>query len=356
MAMPSQHIVLLRLSALGDCVHASALLHAIATQRPDWRISWILGPLEAKLMQGIDQLLPKVSLFVYHKKDGIAGMRTLVRTLRQSQGDIDVLLQLQLAFRANVLSLLIPAKRRIGYDWQRAKEGHALVTRERISPEAGPHVQDSFLGVLPLLGLAEPPLLQWPIHIPEQAHEFARLHLPEANRYLLISPCSSHALRNWRAQRYAELARYGLQKHGLHTVLVGGPSALEQQMGADIAHCMGDAPCLNLIGKDTLKQLAALLQRASVVLSPDSGPAHLAQALGTPVVGLYACTDAARSGPYRFRHLCTQRYQQAAQQFLKAGPRWGQRVEFDGVMDLISVAEVQTLLDQALQARVAQDA
>jgi heptosyltransferase I len=103
------------------------------------------------------------------------------------------------------------------------------------------------------------------------------------------------------------------------------------------------APALDLVGKDTLKQLLALLGRATLVLSPDSGPTHMANAMGTPVLGLYACTDAERSGPYSDQRWCVNRYAEAAEKFLKLPAehvRWGRRIEFPGVMDLVGVDEV----------------
>jgi len=346
-----QHIVLLRLSALGDCINASALVHAIATARPSWRISWILGATEAKLLAGIDAELPGVKLYAYRKNTGVRGMRALVQQIQSERGSVDVLLQLQLALRANLLSLLIPAARRIGFDWQRAKEGHALVTRERISANAGPHVLDAFFGVLPLLGIAAPATMHWPIVIPADAHAFAKAQLPDAGRYLLISPCSSHRLRNWRAERYASVAKFSFETLGLTPVLLGSSTPIELAMAEHIRSDLKDTPIIDLVGKDTLKQLAALMLRGKALLSPDSGPAHLAQALGTSVVGLYAATDPQRSGPYRSRHTCTNFYAQAAQKFLgKSTLRWGQRVEREGVMDLIDVERVCQLVRRVCDA------
>jgi heptosyltransferase I len=107
---------------------------------------------------------------------------------------------------------------------------------------------------------------------------------------------------------------------------------------------------VNLIGKDTLPQSLALLQRADIVLSPDAGPAHLANALGTPVIGLHACTWSKRSGPYNSLDLCVDKFAAAARQFRGKEPqdlRWGTRIEQPGVMDLIQIDEVIGKLEQA---------
>ena len=159
---------------------------------------------------------------------------------------------------------------------------------------------------------------------------------------LLISPCSSHVLRNWSAKHYANVADFAAEQMGLNIILSGGPSQLERDMGAAIEAQMR-AQCLNLIGQDTLEQSKALLQRADIVISPDSGPAHIASALGTPVIGLYAATWSMRSGPYSSLDLCVDRFQQAALKYRKRDAtklRWGTRIEEPGVMDLIQPDDV----------------
>ena len=113
-------------------------------------------------------------------------------------------------------------------------------------------------------------------------------------------------------------------------------------------------PCVNLVGKDTLLELLATLQRATVLVSPDSGPAHMATTVGTPVIGLYAATNPARSGPYYSRSWCVDRYDAAARDFLgRARPRTSPgptKIERPGVMDLIRVDDVIERLDALVAA------
>jgi heptosyltransferase I len=104
-------------------------------------------------------------------------------------------------------------------------------------------------------------------------------------------------LRNWQPSRYAEVADFAVEKLNMRVVLTGGPSDLEINTGQEIEAAM-HAQAQNLIGKDTITQSVALLKKATLVISPDSGPAHLASAVGTPVLGLYAATPSKRSGPY----------------------------------------------------------
>lgn len=323
-------LCLLRLSALGDATHAVALVRALQRAWPEMPITWVIGKGEAKLLEGLEG----VEFIVYDKKAGLTGWRALRRQLAGRR--FDVLLNLQLALRASLVSAAIRADRRIGYDRARSKEGHSLFINERI-PAGGTHVLDAFLRFLSPLGL-EPGPVEWRLPVPEDAHAWAREQLPGEVPTLLVSPCSSHALRNWRAERYAAVADHAAAR-GWRVVICGGRSELERRTADAILAAMRH-PAIDLVGKDTLKQLMALLARATLVLTPDSGPTHIANALGTPVLGLHACTDAERSGPYSDRRWTVNRYDEAARQFLgkpASEVRWGRRIEFHGVMDLVTV-------------------
>ena len=175
--------------------------------------------------------------------------------------------------------------------------------------------------------------------VPADAHAWARAQWDDDGRPVFaISPCSSHALRNWHAERYAEVADHAIGR-GWRVVLCGGRSELERRTGDAIIAAMR-GPALDLIGKDTLKQLPALLERAQLVMTPDSGPMHIANAMGTRVLGLHAASNPARSGPYSDRRYCVDRYDDAARKYLgkpAADIAWGTKIEHDGVMDLVSV-------------------
>jgi len=326
-------LCLLRLSALGDATHAVALVRAIQRAMPALAVTWIIGKGEAKLLEGLDG----VEFLVFDKKAGMAGFRELRRALAGRR--FDVLLNMQLALRAGLVSTLVRADRRIGFDRARSKEGHSLFINERIAP-GGHHVLDAFLQFLAPLGI-EPGPVRWDLPVPAEAHDWAAEQLPGDVPTLVVSPCSSHPLRNWRPDRYAAVADHAAAK-GWRVVLCGGRSDLERSTADSILAGMS-APAIDLVGKDTLKQLLALLARAQLVLTPDSGPMHLANAMGTPVLGLHACTDAERSGPYSDRRWCVNHYDRAARQFLGKPAEelaWGRRIEFPGVMDLVGVEEV----------------
>ena len=334
-------ICLLRLSALGDATHVVPLLRTLRRAWPDVPITWILGKGEAKLLEGLDG----VELVAFDKRAGWAGVRDLRRRLAGRQ--FEVLLQMQLALRANLLSTLVRAERRIGYDRARSKEGHALVINERIPPE-GHHVLDVFGTFCQPLGLHQDHV-EWNLPVPQAARDWATQQLPGGQPTLLVSPCSSHPLRNWRPERYAAVADHAAAR-GWRIVLSGGRSPLERATGDAILGAMR-APALDLIGKDTLKQALALLERATLVLSPDSGPVHMANAMGTRVIGLFACTDRARCGPYSDLRWSVNHYADAARRFLGRPPAWGKRVEFPGVMDMIGVEEVTRRFDDFVASR-----
>lgn len=337
---PIRSLCLLRLSALGDVVHAVALVRRLQRHHPGVAITWIIGRAEAALLKG----LGGVEFIVFDKKGGLAAVRALRRTLAGRR--FDVLLHLQLALRANLLASLVRADRRIGFDAARSKEGHGLVVNERIAP-GGVHVLDAFGQFAAVLGCPQGPV-EWHLPVPDEAHAWAAEVLPDGPPALLISPCSSHALRNWRPERYAAVAAHA-QARGWRVLLCGGPSALERQMGdAILAALPRPTAVQDLIGKDTFKRFLALCQRATLLLAPDSGPVHMANAMGCRVLGLYACTPLQRSGPYSDRRWSTDHYAEAARRFLhrEAGSLpWGKRIEFEGVMDLCRVDEVTALFD-----------
>jgi heptosyltransferase I len=243
----------------------------------------------------------------------------------------------------------VRATAKLGFDRARARELQWLFTNAQIAPRKQQHVMDSFFGFTEALGVRER-VVSWDLPLPEDAQEYARKLIPDAQPTLVISPCSSHSLRNWRAERYAAVADYAAAKHGMRVILCGGPTALERETGAAIEASV-HTPVINQIGKDTLPQLLALLDRAAVLVAPDSGPAHMATMVRTPVVGLYAATNPARSGPYLSRPWCVSAYAEAARRFRGKPPEllpWTEKIEEPGVMDLITVEQVTAKLDQAV--------
>jgi heptosyltransferase I len=166
---------------------------------------------------------------------------------------------------------------------------------------------------------------------------------------LLVSPSSSHSLRNWRPDRYAALADHAASR-GWRVVLCGGRAAPERTM-ANAVLAAAKSPLLDLVGKDSLQQLPALLERADLVLTPDSGPMHIANAMGTKVLGLHAASNPKRSGPYSDIRYCVNRYDDAARRFMGKSAselKWGTKIEHPGVMDLVTVDDAIAAFERYL--------
>lgn len=343
---PPRTLCILRLSAIGDTCHVVPIVRTLQSAWPDTKITWVIGRIEARLMSLIDG----VEFITVDKRAGLAARRALRDAL--AGRSFDVLLHMQLALRASLLSREIRAPVRVGFDRARARELQWLFTNARIAPRVREHVLDGFFGFVDALGIGRR-VLRWDVPLPEEARAYARGLVRDGERTLVVSPCSSHALRNWSAERYAAIADHAHERHGLRVILAGGPSELERAMGADIERA-ARAPLVNQIGKDTLPQMLALLERATVLLAPDSGPVHMATMVGTPVIGLYAATNPARSGPYLSRGWCVDAYAEAARRFRRRDPAdlpWTTKIEQPGVMDLVTVDAVAAKLDDLLASR-----
>jgi heptosyltransferase I len=346
LAEPPRSVCILRLSALGDTCHVVPIVRTLQHAWPGTELTWIIGKAEARLMSLVDG----VEFITVDKRAGFGARHALREQLRDRQ--FDVLLHMQLALRASLVARNVAATVKLGFDRARARDLQWMFTNARVAPRTREHVLDSFFGFLAALGIKDR-LVEWNIPLPEDARAYAERLIPDSQPTLIISPCSSHILRNWRPERYAAVADYAARRHHMRVILCGGPSTLEVETGAAIEKA-ATAKITNQIGRDTLPQLLALLGRATALVTPDSGPAHMATMVGTPVVGLYAATNPARSGPYLSRLWCVDAYAQAARKFRGRAPEkvpWTEKIEHRGVMDLIAVGQVTGKLDELLRWR-----
>ena len=336
---PPQSICLLRLSALGDISHTLPLVRTLQAAWPQTRITWIIGKTEHTLVSDI----PGIEFIIFDKSRRWRAYLDMFRLLRHRR--FDVLLHIQMSIRASLISLFVRAPIRLGFDKTRAKDGQWLFTNHRIEYQAQQHVIDSFLAFATALGVREHQL-RWDIPVSDDARRFAQETLPADKKILAISPCSSMAYRNWTIEGYINVANYAIEQLGMHVVLCGGRSNIEAEYRDAILPKLRGA-VTDLTGKTSIKQLVAVLARADVLLAPDSGPAHIASALGTAVIGLYACTNPERSGPYSSRAYTINRYPDAIETKFGKGVNeipWGTRVRDEGTMDRITQEEVLTML------------
>jgi heptosyltransferase I len=345
LAQAPRSVCILRLSAIGDTCHVVPVLRTLQAVWPATRFTWIIAKSEWRLMR----LIEGVEFIIVDKGAGFGALAAARGQLANQR--FDVLLHMQVALRASLIALAVQAPVKVGFDRARARELQWLFTNAQIAPRTQEHVLESFLGFPEALGIKER-LLRWDIPLPQTAQAYAHALIPDAQPTLVISACSSHAMRNWRPERYAAVAEHAVQRHGMRVILTGGASAFERTSGAAITRA-ARVPIVNQIGRDTLPQLLALLERATVLLSPDSGPVHMATMVATPVVGLYAPTNPARSGPYLSQQWCVNAYARAARRFRHCEPEalpWGTKIEEPGVMDLIEVEEVLAKLDELLRS------
>lgn len=344
MNKPPKSICILRLSALGDVSHMIPVARTIQKYWPETKLTWIIGKNEVRLVN----FIPNIEFIEIDKSKIISSIRHLIKIFKNRK--FDVLLCAQVAFRANLISAFVPASIKLGYDKIRSKEFHSLFTNQQIEFTCNQHVLDSFFSFIEHLGLHSRELI-WDYEITNESQQFANQNLNDDKFKVIISPCASNSLRNWLPDRYAKVADYAARELNAQIILCGGPSEKEKQYGNEIESLMQTKP-LNLIGKDTLNKFLALLQKADVLISPDSGPAHLATGLGTPVIGLYAASNSNRSGPYLSKELCVDKYEVAAKKYMHKSAnelKWGKYIHRSGVMTLIQVDDVIVKLNQIVK-------
>jgi len=340
-------ICILRLSAIGDVMHMLPIIHNLQQHWPQTKITWIIGRTEAQLVAGLRQ----VEFIIFDKSKGV---RVYLELYRQLQGrQFDVLLHMQAALRASLASLLVKAPIKVGFDRARAIDMQWMFTNHYIAAADRQHVLDGFFEFIKVLGV-ERRELKWPLTIPPEAAAVA-IDYFDNRPLLVINPCTSQRRcnwRNWYPQRYAEVINYVMANYDLQVALTGADIPSEYAMAEAILGAVANeykTRIYNLVGKTDLKSLAAVLQRANVVISPDTGPAHIANGIGTPVIGLYVTSNPKRTGPY-----CSQwtvnRYPQALrrQGLDEKEVKWGRRVRDPEALALITVADVIQQLDSIL--------
>ncbi len=334
------NLCILRLSAIGDICHLLPVVRTLQHYWPQTKLTWIIGKQEHSLVGDI----PDIEFIIFDKSKGLTAYKNLYRQLHGRH--FDVLLHMQMSLRASIASLLVPARIKLGFDRKRANDLQWLFTNKKIPHVDKQHVVDSFFGFIETLGIQER-ILEWDIPISESTHQQVQQWLPDSP-YIIISPCSSMTYRNWSIEGYAAISNHITEKHNKIVVLTGGPSEIEKEYGEKICtRCQH--PPINLIGKTTLKELLAVIDSAELIIAPDSGPAHMATAVNTPVIGLYACTNPDRARPYQSQQWVIDKYQDAIRaEYGKSVNEltWGIRVRKMGTMDRIGINHVIDMLDR----------
>ena len=333
-------ICILRLSAIGDVCNTVAAVQTIQRQWPTTHITWITGKLEAQLIQDLDG----INVVVFDKKQGWQAYKTLWKSLKGQH--FDALLHMQYAFRASVATLGIKAKYRLGFDSSRSQDFQTWFTNVSVPSPKKIHVLHGLLAFCSELGIKDV-TPEWSLHYSESDGHWATSKLSTQTRNLVIVPAASKAYKNWHAEGYAHVIRHA-QALGWNILLAGSPAQIELDLAQEVEHAL-DKPVINLVGKSSLKEMLALLDHADIVIAPDTGPAHMANAMGTPVLGLYAHHNPARTGPYQYTQYVVSVYEEAIKDETGKTSQelnWRTRVKDKQAMNRIQSENVIAMFDK----------
>ena len=293
-----KNILVVKLSAIGDVIHALPVSYAIKEQYPNAHLTWVVEPAAYAILEDnpyIDELI----LFEKAKFRSFGGFlceigpfRRRLRTRRY-----DASLDLQGLFKSAAIAFNAGAKLRIGT--ANMREGAHLVSRPVRGTHAEGHIVERYLDVVRALGRAVREV-RFPVAISERdavaaGTLLAREGVPEERPFVAFAIGANWPNKRWPAEHFAALADRLYHAHDI-PVLVGG-GRLDETIAQDIM-AASEIPPVNLVGRTNLKQLAHIFTRAALVLGGDTGPVHLAAGLRTPTVMLMGPTDANRNGPY----------------------------------------------------------
>lgn len=335
---PPGSLALVRLSALGDTVHVMPLVASIHRAWPACRISWVIQPGPYALMRG----RPDVADYpLFRRELGWRAFPDFRRRVRDRR--FDLVLDVHRALKAGLVTAILRAPVKVGFDRSRARDLNWLFTTHRIPPRRPRHVQDQLFEFLDYLGV--PVVREWDFFFSEEEEEARDAFFERYDRPVLATVLrSSTPDKDWTLKGYARVLEIAQFELGLQPLLVGGASAAEAEAARGLRALTRATP--HDARADDIRRLAWLLQGSAVLLSPDTGPLHMGVALGTPTVGLYGFTDPKRSGPYRrFADLTVDRYDGSAR-------REPSRRTRPGRMERITAEEVAEKLERAVERYV----
>lgn len=285
-----KRVCIVMMSAIGDAVHVLPIVNSLRAAAPAMHLTWILQPGPYQLVKGH----PAVDEFIlFDRKRGWRAFRDVWRATRGTR--YDLVLALQVYFKAGVITAMLRADRKLGFDRVRARDANWLFTTERIPARGFQHVQDQYFEFLEYLGIA--PRLEWGLAPTDgERARYAELLPSDPRPTAALVLATSKPGKDWPAERYAELVDR-LAELGMRSVLVGAPSPRERA-AADVVLARARHRPLDLLAWD-LRRLVYLTARADVLVTPDTGPLHVGIALGTPTVSLIGYSNPKWCGPYR---------------------------------------------------------
>ena len=287
MTRGAQSFLIVRLGALGDIVHAIPVVAALRDAFPGARIGWLVHPRFVpllELVEGIDQV---------HPLERRTGARA-IRDVRRAQ--YDVCLDLQGLLKSAAVARFSGARRVIGFSRPLLRESAAVLAYTETGGTDGGHFIDKNLSLLSVLGItATRP--RFPLRVPATPVVPCTrqiLGIGADAPFAVINPGAAWPNKRWPAEKFGEVASHLRSRLGLPSAVLWGPD--EASLAAAVARASGDAA--RMAPQTTMVEMLALAKAASVMVSGDTGPLHLAAAAGTPVVGLYGPTPPGRNGPW----------------------------------------------------------
>ena len=310
-AQPPRHVAIVKLSALGDVVHALPVASAVKRAWPSARLTWVVERRVADVLAGhaaVDAVV-EVDTRGWRRARRV---RDVAMALRQIRGvrrrlhalDADVALDLQSLLKSAILTLATGAPRRIGFAARRSREPlSALFLTDRVTPSADArHVVEQYLAMLAPLGVRAPAVdFSLPVDAAAETRVeefFDAAGLKRHGRLVVINPGAGRADKRWPVERFRALAQRLAHEAQASVLVVWGPG---EQEAASVIAAGGGARGV-LAPPTSIPELIAVLRRASVMVAADTGPLHLAAALRAPCVGLYGPTSPTRNGPYGHGH------------------------------------------------------
>lgn len=295
LASPPRSIAIVMLSALGDAVHVLPVVNALRRAWQTTRITWLIQPLAHRLVSGhaaVDEFI------LFERRRGLQAWRSYADLRRKLAGRrFDLLIDLQVYFKAGLITGIAPAKMKLGFDRTRARDLNWLFTTHHIAPRPPGHVQDQYFEFLDHLGI-DPRPIEWRLEFTQRERTAQRTFFELLDRpALAVVVGTSKPAKNWAPDRYARVLEAAYADFGLQPILVGGPAPAEREAAARL-RSLTRTPLIDALGDD-VRRLAWLIDGSRIVLSPDTGPLHIARALDRPVIGLYGYSNPARYGPYR---------------------------------------------------------
>jgi heptosyltransferase I len=308
---PLERVCIVMMSAVGDAVHVLPVISAIKRARPAAHITWVLQPGPAALVRG-HPLVDEIILF--DRTKGAAAFLDTRHQLRARR--FDVVLNLQVYFKAGVITSFTRAPVKLGFDLSRARDFNWLFTTDRVPARPMQHVQDQYFEFTEWLGVPHEPVTWGLGPFNEGERSWQREFMARFDRPIApIVVATSKAQKDWLPERWAAVCDALAGDFGLQPVLVGGRSPRELHAEHVILDRARHKP-VSALGQGGLRGLVGIFDAAALVLSPDTGPLHISVALDRPVVSLIGYSNPKRVGPYRrFRDLMIDAYGDAGEDY-----------------------------------------